>query len=80
MTLYGDVSTRRNDPPNRVPGVYGDRRRGRPPHWAGSPPGMPGAGLQREWAIGAGCPCLLRPAERVFQGLRPLAYKNAGKK
>ena len=40
---------------------------------AGSPSGVPGAGLQREWAIGAGCPCLLRPAERVFQRglLRP---------
>ena len=34
-------------PPNRVPGVYGDRRRGWPPHRAGSPPGIPGARLQR---------------------------------
>ena len=70
-------------PPNRVPGVYGDRRRGRPPHRAGSPPGMPGAGLQRGWAIGVGCPCLLRPAERVFRGLRPRdrsLYKIACKK
>ena len=58
-------------PPNRVPGVYGDRRRGWPPHRAGSPPGIPGARLQRGWAIGAGCPCLRGPAERVFRGLRP---------
>ena len=58
-------------PPNRVPGVYGDRRRGWPPHRAGSPPGIPGARLQRGWAIGAGCPCLRGPQERVFRGLRP---------
>ena len=69
QACMGVLHTAATTPPNRVPGVYGDRRRGWPPHRAGSPMGIPEAGLQREWAIGAGYPCLRRPAERDFRGI-----------